>query len=311
MSMAGDKNSLLVVDDDSSNLMVLSHILQPDYKIYTAKDGASAIQKAEKFLPDLILLDILMPGLDGYEVLSALQQSEKAQHIPVIFVTGLNSLEDQKKGLKLGVVDYISKPFDDMIVKLRVALHIKLINQLRTIEYLSTTDQLTKIPNRRAFDNRLNVEWRRALREKQPLAIMMVDVDYFKNYNDKYGHQQGDKALFNIAGILGKTAVRSTDFATRWGGDEFAVLLANSDAQAGLKVGEDLRKNVEGLDIPLDDGTVTRITVSVGVISQIPKQDSVLDEFISGADKALYAAKNTGRNRVCSYDANAQEEREI
>jgi diguanylate cyclase (GGDEF)-like protein len=299
--MAKNKNSLLVVDDDSSSLMVLSHILQPGYTIYTAKDGGAAIQKAEKYLPDLILLDILMPGMDGYEVLSALRQSEEAKHIPVIFITELNKPEDEKKGLKLGAVDYINKPFDNMIVKLRVELQIRLINQLRTIEYLSATDQLTKIPNRRSFDNRLKEEWRRVIREKQPITIIMIDVDYFKYYNDKYGHQQGDKALLMIAEILGKTTARPADFIARWGGEEFVVLLSNSDAQAGLKLGEDLREKVENTGILLKDGTVTRITVSAGVNSQKPTRGTAPDEFISGADKALYAAKETGRNRVCVY----------
>jgi diguanylate cyclase (GGDEF)-like protein len=313
MSMAAGKNSLLVVDDDTSNLVLLSDILQPEYTIYRAEDGASAIQKAEKYLPDLILLDIIMPGMDGYEVFSVLQQLDKTKHIPIIFVTGLNNPEDEKKGLKLGAVDYINKPFDDMIVKLRVALHIRLINQLRIIEYLSTTDQLTKLPNRRAFDNRLNDEWRRAIREKQPITFMIADVDHFKHYNDKYGHQQGDRALVNIAGILGKTGKRSTDFAARWGGEEFVVLLPNTDAQVGLKIGEDLRKSVESAEIPLCDGTVTKITISVGVNSLIPMRDSVLDEFISGSDKALYVAKEAGRNRVRLYNTCAKEgqEREI
>jgi diguanylate cyclase (GGDEF)-like protein len=308
MDMATGKNSLLIVDDDSANLMVLAHILQPEYTIYTAKDGASAIQKAEKFLPDLILLDILMPDMDGYEVFAALRQSDRTKHIPIIFISGLNSLEDEKTGLKLGAVDYINKPFDDMVVKLRVALHVRLINQLHTIQYLSTTDQLTKIPNRRAFDSRLNEEWRRAVREKQPITIMMVDADHFKRYNDKYGHLQGDKALVSIAGALLTIPARSTDFVARWGGEEFAVLLSNSDARAGLKVGEDLRNSIECLNIPLHDGTATRITVSVGVSAQIPKRDSVLDAFISAADKALYAAKEGGRNKVVLYDeANVKE----
>jgi diguanylate cyclase (GGDEF)-like protein len=301
MSMAEGKNSLLLVDDDTFNLVLLSNILQPEYIIYKAQDGVSAIQKAEKFLPDLILLDILMPGMDGYEVFSVLKQSEKTKHIPVIFITGLNNTEDEKKGLELGAVDYINKPFNEMIVKLRVALQIRLINQLHTIVYLSTTDQLTKLPNRRAFDNRLNDEWKRAVREKQPITLLMVDVDYFKYYNDRYGHQQGDKTLVNIAGILEKTAKRSTDFAARWGGEEFIMLLSNTDERAGMKVGENLRKNVECAEILLCDGTVTKITISVGVNSQIPMRDSVLDEFISGADKALYAAKEEGRNKVCFF----------
>jgi diguanylate cyclase len=135
---------------------------------------------------------------------------------------------------------------------------------------------------------------------------MMVDADHFKHYNDQYGHQQGDKALMHLADILRETATRAMDFVARWGGEEFAVLLPNSNQRAGLKVGEDLRKNVECAEFPLGGGTLTRMTVSIGVMSQIPQRDSVLDEFISGADKALYAAKAAGRNRVCLYDANVQ-----
>jgi diguanylate cyclase (GGDEF)-like protein len=298
-----NKNSLLVVDDDSSNLMVLAHILQPDYTIYTAKNGISAIKKAEKFLPDLILLDILMPDMDGYEVFSALQQSNRTKHIPVIFITGLNSLEDQKKGLELGAVDYINKPFDDMIVKLRVELQIRLIVQLKTIEYLSITDQLTNLPNRRAFDNRLREEWGRAIREGHSVTLMMVDIDYFKHYNDTYGHQQGDVVLQNVALIMRQMNKRSSDFVARWGGEEFVVLLPNTDGKSGMKVAEDLRKSVEGSEIFLSDGTATRITISIGVNSQIPTRDSVLDEFISSSDKALYVAKEAGRNRVRLYNA--------
>jgi diguanylate cyclase (GGDEF)-like protein len=302
-----NKNSLLVVDDDSSNLMVLAHILQPDYTIYTAKDGVSAIQKAKKFLPDLILLDILMPGMDGYEVFSVLQQSNRTKYIPVIFITGLNNPEDEKKGLKLGAVDYINKPFDNMIVKLRVALQIRLITQLHTIEYLSTTDELTKLPNRRAFDNQLNEEWKRAIRGKHPITVMMVDVDCFKYYNDEYGHQQGDNVLRNVAHVMKQTYKRTTDFFARWGGEEFVVLLPNTDACGGLGIGEKLRKNIEHTEIPLSNGTSTKITISIGVYSQIPTQDSVMDGFISRADKALYAAKKAGRNKVCLYDADTQE----
>jgi diguanylate cyclase (GGDEF)-like protein len=305
--MADGKNSILVVDDDSSDLMVLSHILRPEYTIYTAKNGVSAIKKKKKYLPDLILLDILMPDMDGYEVLSALRRPKKTKNIPVIFVTGLNSTEDERKGLKLGAVDYIVKPFDDIIVKLRVALQIKFVNQLHTIERLSTTDPLTNIPNRRAFDRRLSEEWRRAVREIQPITIMIIDLDHFKRYNDKYGHQQGDKALLCVAGILEQTAKRPTDFAARWGGEEFMLLLSNSDAQAGLKVSENLRKNVERAEITLGDGTVTKITVSIGVRSQIPMRDSVLDDFISDADKALFTAKREGRNKVRIHSADAQE----
>jgi diguanylate cyclase (GGDEF)-like protein len=300
---AENKNSLLIVDDDSSNLIVLSHILQSNYTIYTARNGISAIKKAKKFFPDLILLDILMPGMDGYEVFSALQQSDSVKQIPVMFITELNSFEDEKRGLKLGAVDYINKPFDDMVVKLRVDLQLRLIDQLKTIEHLSRTDHLTKLPNRRVFDTRLREEWGRMTREKKPLTLMMVDIDYFKHYNDTYGHLHGDIALQYVALCLKQMSRRSSDFAARWGGEEFAMLLPNTDAQSGLKVAEDLRKTVEYTEIPLSDSTITKVTVSIGVNSQIPARNGKLNEFTLYADKALYAAKEAGRNRVCLYDA--------
>jgi diguanylate cyclase (GGDEF)-like protein len=304
--MADEKNSVLIVDDDNANLMVLFHILQQEYTVYTAKDGASAISKAERLAPDLILLDILMPGKDGYEVFAELKKSEKAGSVPIIFITGLSDLDNEKRGLELGAVDYINKPFDAMIVKLRVALHMRLINQLRTIEYLSTTDQLTKLPNRRAFDNRLATEWGRAVREREPLTMMMADADHFKLYNDRYGHQQGDKALQRIADILREAATRSTDFTARWGGEEFVVLLSNTDEQAGLAIAEKIRAGVEASEIPLYDGSATRITVSIGLITRTPGRGSFMEEFVTGADKALYAAKEAGRNRVMVYGADTE-----
>jgi diguanylate cyclase (GGDEF)-like protein len=296
------KNSLLIVDDDKSSLMMLSHILQVEYVVRVASDGLSAIRIAEKYTPDLILLDIIMPGMDGYQVFTALQNSEKTSHIPVIFITGLNNNNDEKKGLALGAVDYISKPFDDMIVKLRIHHQVRIINQLRTIEHLSMMDQLTGIANRRNFDNRLRAEWGRAIRENIPISLLMMDVDHFKNYNDTYGHQQGDRALCLVAQTLTQTLKRTSDFAARWGGEEFAVLLPNTDSSGGTAMGEQVRKNIELAEVPCDNGDVTKLTVSIGVNAHMPMPDSSIDEFISKADRALYHAKNTGRNKVCLYD---------
>jgi diguanylate cyclase (GGDEF)-like protein len=299
---ATKKNSLLIVDDDKSNLMMLSHMLQPEYTVRVASNGASAIRKKEKYLPDLILLDILMPGMDGYQVFSSLQNLEKAADIPVIFITGLNNSIDEKRGLKLGAVDYISKPFDDMVVKLRIQHQIQIINQLRTIEHLSMMDQLTGIPNRRNFDNRLLVEWGRAKREGVHISLLMVDVDHFKNYNDSFGHQQGDQALCAVARVLAQTLHRTSDFISRWGGEEFAALLPNTDSNGSLTIAERIRESVAAAEISCDNGYMTNLTVSIGVYTQTPKMPCSIDEFISRADKALYKAKNTGRNKVCLYE---------
>jgi diguanylate cyclase (GGDEF)-like protein len=296
------KNSLLIVDDDKSNLMMLSHILQPDYSVRIASNGVSAIRIAEKYGPDLILLDIIMPDMDGYGVFAALHSSEKTAHIPVIFITGLSNYNDEKKGLTLGAADYISKPFDDMIVKLRVQHQIRIVNQLRTIEHLSMMDQLTGIPNRRNFDNRLRAEWGRAIRENSPLSLLMMDVDRFKNYNDTYGHRQGDKALCLVANVLTQTIKRTSDFIARWGGEEFTVLLPNTDFDGGVAIAEQIRADIEAVELFCDDGTLTKITVSIGVYAHNPTTPSCsIDEFFLKADEALYNAKNTGRNRVCLY----------
>jgi len=297
-----ERNSLLIVDDDASSLMALTHILQADYKIYTAKDGASALKKAAKYLPDLILLDILMPKMDGYEVLGALRKPENAwEEIPVIFITGLNHCHDEEKGLALGARDYITKPFQATIVKLRIKHQIQIINQLRTIRHLSMIDTLTEIANRRSFDARLRSEWARAIRENAPISMLLIDVDHFKDYNDTYGHQQGDVALQTIAKLFAQKFKRPGDFLARWGGEEFAGLLSNTDMQGGLMLGEEIRVGVEGLVIPCADGSSTKMTISVGVNTQVPTQDSSIDAFISCSDKALYAAKSAGRNRVCAY----------
>jgi diguanylate cyclase (GGDEF)-like protein len=293
------KNTLLVVDDDNSSLMMLSHILEKEYTVRIALDGLSAIRIAEKYAPDLILLDIIMPEMDGYQVFTALHQSEKTSHIPVIFITGLNNNHDEKRGLEMGAVDYISKPFDDTIVKLRVHHQIQIVNQLRTIEHLSMMDQLTGIANRRNFDNRLRAEWGRAMRENIPISLLIMDVDHFKGYNDTYGHQQGDKALCLMANVLTDTLKRTSDFAARWGGEEFAVLLPHTDSAGGLAISEQIRKNIEISELLCDNGDITKLTVSIGIISHIPTTDCSIGDFFSGADRALYNAKNSGRNRVC------------
>ena len=294
-----DKNSILIVDDEKSNLMYLYNLLGADFSLFTAKDGREAIKKAEDILPDLILLDILMPGMDGYEALAKLKASEITREIPVIIITGLDSREDEEKGLSLNAADYITKPFSAAIVRLRVNNQMRIINQVRAIERLSMMDQLTGLANRRSFDQRLDAEWRRAVREAYPLSIMMIDVDKFKIYNDTYGHQQGDVVLRTVGQILLRTVKRSADFAARWGGEEFAVLLPGTDANGAWVVAEHIRSDVESVMIPCLDGTVTQVTVSIGQNTQIPMIEDAVHDFISKADRALYTAKETGRNRVC------------
>ncbi|MCL2087008.1 MAG: diguanylate cyclase [Oscillospiraceae bacterium] len=293
-----NKNTLLIVDDEKLNLKVLTHILISKYTIYTAKDGPGAIEKAREYLPDLILLDIVMPGMDGYEVLSVLKSTKETQHIPVIFISGLSSREDEERGLAYEAADYISKPFTIDVVKLRVDHQIKIVNQLRTIEKLTMTDQLTELPNRRSFDSRLELEWARGAREKSPVSILVMDLDKFKAYNDTFGHQQGDILLKAVADMFKATMKRSTDFIARWGGEEFIALLPNTDMGGALKIAEQIRKNIDSLECLTPNGTITKITISIGANSVVPSPTTSIPEFVRLADNALYEAKRVGRNKV-------------
>jgi diguanylate cyclase (GGDEF)-like protein len=295
------KHSLLVVDDERTNIMVLTSVLGREYTIYAAKNGQDALEAAAEYLPDIILLDILMPDMDGYEVLAALKSSASTREIPVIIATALDGIQDETKGLTLGAVDYISKPFSPAIVKLRVQNQIKILNYIKTIKELSLIDSLTGIANRRCFDERLSLEWGRAIRTETPISILILDLDNFKNYNDTYGHMQGDMALRAVAKLFAHELKRSVDFIARWGGEEFIALLASTDWGGALDLAERIRSGVENAVIPFADGQATKITVSIGINSQIPASSVSMEDFVQHADQALYTAKKEGKNRVCRY----------
>lgn len=308
--MNNEQLKVLIVDDERSNLEVLSRILKPgcvdsvhsNYTLSVAKSGQTALAKATSDKPDLILLDIIMPDMSGYEVLSILQESEDTRSIPVIIITGLSSVKEEEKGFAMGAVDYITKPFHSSIVRARVKTQLRIIEQMRTIERLGLIDVLTNITNRRGFDNQITMEWGRAIREKSSISLLMIDIDRFKEFNDTYGHQQGDVILKAVAKILESTLKRPTDFIARWGGEEFAVLLPDAEIDGALKVAESIRENIEAAIFPSICGqTSLNVTVSIGAASMDPVIDSEISDFVGRADKALYAAKEAGRNRVC-YD---------
>ena len=300
----GKKNTLLIVDDENTNLKVLSHILSHDYTIYTATDGISAIEKAKDLKPDLILLDIIMPVMDGYTTLLELKKTVGTYKIPVVFITGLNSIEDEEKGLSLDAADYIAKPFSAAIVKLRVQNQIKIVNQMRTIERLSMIDYLTNVPNKRCFDERICMEWKQAIREQTPISLLMMDLDKFKILNDTYGHQKGDFMLQSVSQVFIQSLKRPGDFIARWGGEEFAVLLPNTPVDGAVDIAERIRNDIANKEFICPDKTVLKVTLSIGVHSLIRVTDNSqhsLEVFISNADNALYAAKDAGRNKVMVF----------
>ena len=297
------QNSILIVDDENLQIKALAHLLEDDYTIYIAKSGEAALEIAEKYTPDLVLLDILMPGMDGYETLSHLKSNSRTNKIPVVFTTGLRDEDDEIKGLEHDVADYITKPFNPKIVPLRVRNQIKIINQMRAIERLSRIDQLSNMPNRRYFVERLESDWGSSIRKFQPLSILILDIDFFKKYNDTYGHQQGDNAIREAARVITKSLNRPADFAARYGGEEFVVLLPDTDQEGALQIAERIRANIEVTEIPKHESTneVTKITVSIGANTIVPRVNDSMDLFISRADNALYTSKQNGRNQVSAY----------
>ena len=290
--------TILISDDEKFNLDILASILSPLYNILIARNGTRTLELAKQNSPDLILLDVIMPDMNGFEVITKLKESNHTVNIPVIFITGLTDPADEERGFFLGAVDYITKPFNKAIVKARVNTHIKIIDQMRTIERLGLMDSLTKVSNRRGFDSRFEAEWGRAIREGTPLSFMIMDIDKFKNYNDTYGHHQGDNALKAFAETASQTSTRANDFFARWGGEEFVMLLPNTDIYGAADVAEKLRSNIEEMTIPTEDSEITKVTVSIGVISVIPTANTSLSDFQAKADQALYKAKESGRNRV-------------
>lgn len=295
--------TILIVDDQRSNIVVLSNILRPSYTVIAAKDGPAAIEIAKTMKPDLILLDIVMPGMSGFEVLTELKNSDDTMHIPVIFVTGMDSDESEAKGLRLGAVDYITKPFHNTIVQLRVKTQLKILEQIHTIEHLGMIDALTNIPNRRSFDNQLKIEWNRETRNQTSLGIMMLDIDNFKQINDTYGHPHGDEVLKAVADVISQSMRRSCDFTARWGGEEFAVLVPDTDLADVMALAEQIRVGVQNVTIPYDDQTDTNVTISIGVFVTTPTVDMAIEDFCAYADKALYLAKNSGKNVVKCYES--------
>ena len=298
--MEDGRATILIIDDDPLMLSALTSILTSKYNVKAARSGEIGISMAQKHEIDMILLDVVMKSMSGYEVLEVLKSDERTKDIPVIFITGISVAGDEAKALSSGAVDYIRKPIIAEVVTLRVGLHLQLISQMRTIERFSLTDGLTGANNRRCFDQQTEAEWNRAARYGSWLSMMMLDIDHFKKFNDKYGHLSGDAALKTLANVLSDSVLRGADCVFRWGGEEFAVLLPDTPLEGAAVVAEKIRKTVETTPIICGD-EVTYVTVSIGISSTQPvpggyHQDA--EVFYNIVDKALYKAKNSGRNKV-------------
>ena len=293
---------ILIVDDSMVQAAQLRSILDDEYSVTVAQTAEEGLSRASNENYSLILLDVVMPGMDGFTLLKKLQEEIITQNVPVILITSLSAVEHEQHGLILGAVDYITKPFNPMIVKARVNTHVKLYKYRRQAERQSMTDQLTGIANRRKYDRYSITKWHEALRMQVPFSICMFDIDHFKMYNDTFGHPAGDKVIAAVAKTVSAHIQRSTDFFARYGGEEFVALFMGDPADKLFAHLKKIRQAVEDLHIPHDPAVSQWVTVSIGGVTVIPAAESAYNSYLKVADTMLYDAKKHGRNQVVWAD---------
>ena len=301
LAAAPRKARLLVVDDQPIHLQVLYRALSADHQLFMATGGAQALKLVREQNPDLVLLDVVMPDMDGFEVLQQLKSSLDTSGIPVIFVTAHGGDEIETQCLHAGAVEFISKPINPSVVRARVKTHLTLKFQSDFLRDMAFLDGLTGVSNRRQFDDRLPMEWGRAQRKGTALTVIMLDVDSFKAYNDHYGHQAGDDCLRQIAAALKNALRRPTDLVARYGGEEFVCLLPDTGFDDGMLLGQRLLDAVRAMAIPHHFSKAQPVvTISVGVATREgPGPDGRAGYLVSLADAQLYQAKHSGRAQVC------------
>lgn len=313
---------ILVVDDSRMNLKILSDFLKDQYEVFAADNGNKAVQVAEEVLPDLILMDVIMPEIDGFTACSILKSNLKTVEIPVIFITAQNNTEDIVRGFNVGGVDYITKPFNPLELNVRVKTHIELKkyqeelkNYVQRMEELNKeinhknvqlneayndirnaamTDPLTGLANRRYMIEKTKEETARFMRSEKIFSFILGDIDYFKKINDQFGHECGDYVLKAVSKFM-RSKIREQDIISRWGGEEFLLLLPETNLNGALVVAEKLRSGIEDLEM-VYKGKRIAATMTFGVAA-FGKEDSV-DDTIKRADDALYIGKSKGRNCI-------------
>ncbi len=295
-----DRGARILVVDDNPLVRrgLLAMLERGNYQVETAESGLEALALLPSYKPDLVLLDIQMSGMDGLEVCRRIKDDKSICEIPVIFITTLEKPQEETAALAAGAVDFISKPVNPDVLRARVQTHLTLKAQsdlLRSQVYL---DGLTGIANRRRFDEIMEAEWRRLRRNAFPLTLVMVDIDHFKNFNDRYGHQAGDVCLKAVAHSLVSSFRRSHDLVARYGGEEFACILPETDLPGAGIFAETLLNNIHELGIPHEGAPAGKVTASMGVATMVPPLNEGPEILIRRADGKLYEAKRSGRNRV-------------
>lgn len=290
---------ILVVDDEISNIEIMNAALEDDYEICFATSGEQALEVARSVLPDLILLDVLMPGIDGYEVCRMLKDDMLLADVPIIFTTGLSDQEAETKGLLLGAIDYVTKPIQPVVLRARVRNHIELKRLRDQLAQLAVTDALTGLSNRRQLEQTLAVETARLARTSDWLSVIMLDIDFFKLFNDTYGHPAGDRCIAMVASALNRAVRRASDLTARYGGEEFACVLPGSDLDTAMAVAREIHAQVHSLGIPHTSSTVSSyVTVSIGIATARCLPGMAAELWIANADRQLYLSKSSGRNQI-------------
>ncbi len=314
MKIVADDIKVLLVEDSKVTLRVLSNYLERmGIAPLKCDSGAMAIDIYHRERPDIILLDAQLPDIDGFEVALKIRALEKAEDwTAIIFLTSMDKDEDLARGIEVGGDDYLLKPISEVVLGAKLRAMYRLVEMQRSLVKvtqqlneanaqllkLSATDGLTGIANRRMYDELALREWRRCERMRKPFSLVMVDVDHFKLFNDKYGHQTGDECLKKVAEQVGRVAPRATDLAARYGGEEFVLVLGETDADGAKWIANRLRVQVSELNIPHYASQSRHVTISCGVASVMPNDKVALEVLLKSADHALYQAKKTGRNVV-------------
>lgn len=299
LALPARRPRLLVVDDQPVNIQVLYQIFAADHQVLMATGGEQALALCASHQPDLVLLDVVMPGLDGHEVCRRLKADAATCDIPVIFVTAHSDEAAETLGLAVGAVDFISKPVNPAIVRARVRTHLTLKAQSDVLRQWVYIDGLTGVHNRRHFDERLASEWGRAVRHGTALSVVLLDVDFFKRFNDHYGHLAGDDCLRRLAATLKACVKRPGDLVARYGGEEFVCLLPDTDLAGAMELAQQLGREVRALGLAhAASSAADVVTVSLGVCTKRGDTVGSAAALLREADAQLYIAKSRGRQQA-------------
>lgn len=303
-------DKILVIDDSPVQTEFLTSILKPDYEITACHTAEAGLRAAKEGGFSLILLDVVMPEMDGFTLLRELKGTELTRYIPVILLTSLTDIQYEERGLLLGAVDYVTKPFSPVIIKARVNAHIQLYHYQMQFRRQAMVDELTGVANRRRYEEEYPVRWREAIRFGLPFSICMFDIDKFKLYNDTFGHPAGDQVIAAVAKTAASYFQRSTDLFARYGGEEFVALFLGSEGRTAFEFLKTVRQAVEELHLPHNSPVSPWVTISVGGVTVVPTTGHSPEEFLQRADAMLYDAKNFGRNMVVWCDESHRQLRE-